>query len=67
MTDRTQHCAGCRERQAEIDRLRAKLAEARDTLANIESECSRWRHPLADRVLAVLRGRMAIIERTGND
>ena len=22
MTDRTQHCAGCRERQAEIDRLR---------------------------------------------
>jgi hypothetical protein len=22
MTDRTQHCAGCYERQAEIDRLR---------------------------------------------
>lgn len=21
MTDRTQHCSGCRERQAEIDRL----------------------------------------------
>jgi hypothetical protein len=60
MTDRTQHCAGCYERQAEIDRLRAELAEAMDALASIESECSRWRHPLADRV-------MAIVERSGND